>query len=126
MENQSCLLPIGRLENVDSDVAWVNTHTEFEVIDIMGDKEPYLTLLGIDWAYENYTAIDLKKELMIFEACRLRVIQPSNPYQGPRFIEPADDKDERGGLDKIYTLTVGKREDYINITTEGSVSWKSI
>ena len=30
-------------------MAGMKTHTEFEVIDIMGDKDPYLTLLGIDW-----------------------------------------------------------------------------
>lgn len=53
---------------------------------------------------------------------RLRVIHPLDPYQGPRFIELADDKDEPGGLDQLYTLTVGKREDYINPMAEGSVS----
>lgn len=29
-------------------VARVKTHAYFEVIDIMGDKDPYMTLLGID------------------------------------------------------------------------------
>ena len=61
MENQYCILPIGRLENVEVDVAGMKRHTEFEVIDIMGDKDPYPTLLGIDWTYENYVVIDLKK-----------------------------------------------------------------
>ena len=32
----------------------------------MGDKDPYPALLGIDWDFENYAIIDLKKELMIF------------------------------------------------------------
>lgn len=41
MENQYCILPIGRLENVEVDVARVKMHTEFEVINIMGDKDPY-------------------------------------------------------------------------------------
>lgn len=126
MENQHFILPIGRLENVEVDVAGVNTYTEFEVIDIMGDKDPYPALLGIDWAYENYDVIDLKKELMIFEAEGKRVIQPLDPYQGPRFTEPVDDRDEPGVLDQLYTLTVGKREDYINPTTGRFVSWKSI
>lgn len=99
MENQYCIFPIGRLENVEVDVARVKTHTEFEVIDIMGDKDPCLALLGIDWAYENYVIIDLKKELMVFEAEGLRVIQPLHPYRGPRFTEPTDDREEPAVLD---------------------------
>jgi len=54
------------LEVVEVDVAVLRTYTEFEVIDIMGDKDPYPTLLGIDWEYENYAIIDLKKDFMIF------------------------------------------------------------
>lgn len=48
MENQYCGLPIGRSNNVEFDVAGVKMHIEFEVIDIMGDKDPYAMLLGID------------------------------------------------------------------------------
>lgn len=55
-----------------------------------------------------------------------KVIQLLEPYQGPRFTELADDRDEPGGLDQLYTLIVGKREDYINPTAGGSVSWRSI
>lgn len=46
MANQYCILPIGRLENVEVDVVGVKTHTEFEVINIMGYRDPML--LGID------------------------------------------------------------------------------
>lgn len=74
MENQYFTLPIRRLENVEVDVVGVKTHIEFEVLDIMGDRDPYPVLLGINWTYENYVVIDLKKELMIFEAKGLRVI----------------------------------------------------
>ena len=67
MANQYCILLIGRLEGVEVDIVGVKTYTDFEVIDIMGDKDPYPTLLGIDWAFDNYAIIDLKKELMIFK-----------------------------------------------------------
>ena len=60
-------MPIDLLEGVEVDIAGVKTYMDFEVIDIMGDKDPYLALLGIDWDFENYAIIDLKKELMIFE-----------------------------------------------------------
>jgi len=36
------------LENIEVDVVGVKIHIEFKVIDIMGDKDPYPTLLGID------------------------------------------------------------------------------
>ena len=61
MENQYCIVLIGRLEEVEVEVAGVKTYTDFALIDIMGDKDPYLALLGIDWAFENYAVIDLKK-----------------------------------------------------------------
>ena len=35
-------------------------HIDFEGIDIMGDKNPYPALFGIDWAYENHVVIDFK------------------------------------------------------------------
>jgi hypothetical protein len=47
MANQYCIFPIGRLENVEIDVAGVKTVADFEVIEIMGDKDPYPALLGI-------------------------------------------------------------------------------
>jgi hypothetical protein len=47
MENQFYIFPVGRLENVEIDVARVKTTTNFEVIEIMGDKDPYPTLLGV-------------------------------------------------------------------------------
>ena len=48
MDNQYCIFPIGTLENGEIDVAGVKTVADFEVIEIMGDKDPYPALLGID------------------------------------------------------------------------------
>jgi hypothetical protein len=57
MENQYCIFLIGRLKNVEIDVAGVNIVVVFEVIEMMGDKDPYHVLLGIDWAYNKYVVI---------------------------------------------------------------------
>lgn len=73
---------IGQLEDVEMDVAGVNIHVGFEVIDIMRDKYPYPAQLGIDWAFMKYAIINMKKELMNFEVEQVRVIQPIDPYQG--------------------------------------------
>jgi hypothetical protein len=126
MENQYCIFPVGRLENVEIDVAGVKTTTDFEVIEIMGDKDPYPSLLGIDWAYENYAIIDLKRDTMMFEADGIKVVQPLDPCLGPRYIEPVDHNMESDALDQLYTITTGMRPDYINPTADGSVSWRSI
>jgi hypothetical protein len=124
MANQYCIYPVGRLENIKVDIAGVKTMEYFEVIEIMGEKDPYPTFLGIDWAYDNYAIIDLKKELMIFEADGVKFIQPLDPYEGPRYTEPSNENMEPDILDQLYTVTIGKWVDYINPTTDGSVSWQ--
>lgn len=80
MENQYCILLMGHMEDVEVDIARENTYADFEVIYIMGDKYPYPTFLGIKWAFENYTIIDLKKGMMTFEVEGVRAIQPLDPY----------------------------------------------
>jgi hypothetical protein len=67
------------------DVAGVKTGANFEVIEIMGDKDPYPKLPGIDWAYDNYAFIDLKKDTMTFEADGINIVQTLDPYVGPRY-----------------------------------------
>jgi hypothetical protein len=126
MENQYCIFPIGRLENVEIDVVGVNTVVDFEVFEIMGDKDPYPALLGIDWAYDNYVVINLKKDTVNFEVEGIKLVQPLDPYVGPRYIEPIDNNMEGEYLDQLYTITAGTRNDYINPTANGSVSWRSI
>jgi hypothetical protein len=111
---------------VEIDVAGVNTVANFEVIEIMGDKDPYPALLGIDWGYENYALIDLKKDTMTFEVDGIKVVKPLDPYVGTRYTEPADNNMEGEYLDQLYTVIAGTRDDYINHTIDGSVSWRSI
>jgi hypothetical protein len=111
---------------VEIDVAGVKTMADFEVIKIMGYKNPYPALLGIDWAYDNYVVIDLKKDTMTFEVEGIKVVQPLDPYVGPRYTEPTDNNMEGEYLDQLYTVIVGTRNDYINPTADGLVSWRSI
>jgi hypothetical protein len=73
----------------------------------MGEKDIYPALLGIDWAYEKYVVIDLKKETMTFESDGMKVTQPLDPYQGPRYIEMTNDNMETDVIDHLYTLFFG-------------------
>jgi hypothetical protein len=126
MANHYCIFQIAILENVEIDVVGVKTVVDFEVIEIMGDKDPYHTLLSIDWSYDNYMVIDLKKYTMTFKENRIKVVQPLDMYVGPRYTEPMDNNMEGEDLDQLYTVIVGIREDYINPTADGLVSWRSI
>jgi hypothetical protein len=126
MEKKYYIFPIGILENVEIDVAGVKTVSDFEVIEILGDKDPYPTLLDIDWAYDNYAVINLKKDTMTFEVEGIKVVQPLDPYVGPKYTEPTDNNMEGEDLHQLYTVTIGTRNYYINPNADGSVSWRSI
>jgi hypothetical protein len=76
MANQQAVIPFGRLEHVLLDIDRVRTFTDFEVIEIVDDNFPNPALLGIDWAFDNYIVVDLKKIHMTFERDGLQVISP--------------------------------------------------
>jgi len=52
---------MGRLQGVTVDIEGVSTLTDFEVIEIVDDSNPYLALLGIDWSTDMNGVINLKK-----------------------------------------------------------------
>ena len=64
------------------DIDGVITFVYFEVIEIVDDNCPYPALLGIDWAFNNSTVVDLKKRRMTFEGNGLRFIAPLDPDEG--------------------------------------------
>jgi hypothetical protein len=63
---------------------------------------------------------------MTFEADGMKVTQPLDPYWGPRFTDPVLRNMENDTLDHLYTLTIGKRADYINPIVDSSVCWRNI
>ena len=63
---------------------------------------------------------------MTFEADGTRVVQPLDPYKGPRYTEPIDDTFEEDMLDQIYNTIAWRREDYSKPTEDWLVSWRSI
>jgi len=48
MANQYCIFPVGRLQNIEVDLDGVKTVVDFKGIEIIGEKDPYPSLLGID------------------------------------------------------------------------------
>ena len=60
-------MPLGRFPSVPVDIDGFSTLAYFEVIEIIDDRNPYLALLGIEWAIDNYAVINLKNRHMNFE-----------------------------------------------------------
>lgn len=58
---------MGRLKGVTVDIDDTSTQTDFEVIEIVNDRNPYLVLLRIYWATDMNEFINLKKQKMVFE-----------------------------------------------------------
>lgn len=61
MENQKKIIPMGLLQGVTVDIECASALANFEVIEIMGDSNPYPTLHGIDWATDMNGVINIKK-----------------------------------------------------------------
>ena len=120
LANQQRIVPLGRFLRVQIDIDGVSNFTDFEVIEIIDDSNPYPALFGIEWAMENAAVINLKKRHMTFEGKGLRVIIPLDPSQGKRYTETLKDEDQ-DVLDQIYNITA-KEEDYEDPPAEG---WES-
>ena len=77
----------------------------------------------MDWEFDNQTIIKLKTRKMTFELCEYRVISPLDPSEGERFVEPTClDLEE---INQLYRTTT-REEDYVNPTTDGVLSWRTI
>jgi hypothetical protein len=123
LANKHRLLPIGRLKGVTIDLDGVHTVADFKVIEIVDGTKPYPTLLGFDWEFDNQAMINLKIRKMTFESDEYRVITPLYPSEGERFVEVT-----RLDLEEINQLykTTTQEEDYVKLTIDGVLSWRSI
>ena len=59
---------------------------------------------------------------MTFEGHNIRIIQPLDPLMGPRYAEPIRVEEETMEIDDFYKMTVIP-DDYINPTTNDTLSW---
>ena len=82
LANQVKVLPIGRLSQVQVDIEGLRTFTDFKVINIVDNTNPYPALLGIDWEMENQTIINFKRRTLSFEDDEMRVVAPLDPLEG--------------------------------------------
>jgi hypothetical protein len=98
---------------------------DFKFIDIVDNTSPYPYLLVLDWDFDNQTIINLKTRKMIFEFGEYKVIAPLDPSEGGWYVEPTTDNILTKYVNHLYRTTAHK-EDYINPTADGMLSWRSI
>jgi len=96
---------MGRLQGITVDMEGVSTHTNFEVIEIVYDNNPYPALLGVDWATDMNAIINLKKWRMIFKNKSLCVVVPLDLAKGACCTEHVCDDGSDDELVCIYKIT---------------------
>jgi hypothetical protein len=101
LANQHKIMMIGRLIGVNVNIDGVPNIVYLEVIEAIDGSKPYPSLVGLDWDFDNYTIIDLKKRWMVFEVGDLKVTMSLDPTKGKRYVEPTRGKE----LDNIYNMT---------------------
>ena len=63
--------------------------------------------------------------ILSFEYYEIRVVAPIHPLEGQRYVEPVHSEGQGNYLDQSYNIMASK-EDYINPTVEGKLSWRSV
>ena len=107
------------------EVEGLRKYVKFEFIAFGYDTNPYPTLLGIGWEIDNQTIINFKKRILSFKDFEIRVVAPIDLLEGHRYVEPVHSEGKENYLDQLYNIMYSK-EDYINPTTDGNLSWWSV
>jgi hypothetical protein len=79
LANQHRVLSIGRLKGVIVDLDGVRTKADFEVIEIVDGTTPYVSLLVLDWEFDNQAIINMNMRNMALDLGEYRVIMPLDP-----------------------------------------------
>ena len=100
-------------------------YSNFEVIDILDDTNPYPALFGIDWGIDNQIIINFKKRILTFEYSELRVVALIDLLEGQRYVDPVNNEGKGNYLDHIDNIKFA-RDDYVNPIADGNLSLRII
>jgi len=105
LANQCKIFPIERLEQVEVNLDGVRTVAYFKAIEIVDDTNPYPELMGIDWAFDNLTIINLRKRQMIFKEGDIRLITSLDPHYKEHYVKPVREDLDVECLNQLYNIT---------------------
>jgi hypothetical protein len=94
------IVMVGHLIGVPVNIDGVLNMAYFEFIEIMDDNQPYLALMGLEWTFDNWEIINLKRRGVIFEVRYLKVTTPLDPSEGKTYIDPTRGND----IDNLYNM----------------------
>ena len=114
---------MGQLQGVTVDIEGVITQTDFEVIEIIDDSNPYPTLLGIDWATDMNEVINLKRWKMTFKKKSLRVTILLDLDEGVWYTELVHNEESDNELDCIYQI-IAQDRGRVNSSADEKFSWE--
>ena len=63
--------------------------------------------------------------ILLFEDSELRVVAPIDMLEGQRYVEPVNNEFQGNYLYNLYNI-ISSRDDYINPTIDGNLSWRSV
>ena len=95
------------------------------MINIVDDKKTYPALFGIDSTINNHNIINFKKIILSFKYLEIRVVVPIDPLKGQRYVKLVNSEGKGNYLDQLYNV-MSSRDNYINPTTDGNLSWRSL
>lgn len=113
---------MGRIQGVTVDIEGASVLTDFEVIEIVDERNPYPVLLRINWATDMNGLINLKKQKMIFRNKSLPIVVPMDPTEGLHYTKLVRDYESDDDLDQIYKITA-RDQDWVNLTVDGCITW---
>ena len=93
-------------------------YSNFEVVDILDDTNPYPALFGIDWGIDNQIIINFKKRILTFEYSELRVVALIDLLEGQRYVNPVNTKGKGNYLYHIYNIKFAKDDSLEEISPQ--------
>jgi hypothetical protein len=100
--NDHKIVSIGRLTGVPVNIDGVHNMAYFEEIEIVENSQPYPTMMGLEWNFDNHEIINLERMDMIFEVGHLKFTTPLATLEGKIYIETT----RRNTIDNLYNMIV--------------------
>ena len=92
LADQGLIEPIGVWKSVDTNIKWISTKVEFEIIDPKEGSSSFPALVGRPWRRKMKASISLDKERIKLKGNGQKVIVPIHPSQGEPWTEPIDEE----------------------------------
>ena len=88
LANQAIVTMTGNIPHLAMKVEGMKNYVDFDVIEVVNGGSSYPALLGIGWVNDSLVVINFKKHVMTFENCDIRFMDPMDPNEGRRYVEP--------------------------------------